>query len=75
MLLAISNDAALRAMGTRRWKRWQRWAYAAAALTIVHGVLFQEVEARHPAWRAVLYLSVFLVLLLQMAGAMRTARK
>jgi len=75
MLVAISNDASLRALGIERWKRWQRWAYAAATLTVVHGVIFQEVEARHTAWRAVLYLGVALTLVLQLAGAFVTARR
>ncbi len=75
MLLAISNDVSLRSMGTRRWKSWQRWAYAAAALTVIHGVIFQGVESRHLPWRAVLYLGVGLALALQVAGAVRTARK
>ena len=34
LLLAISNDASLRVLGTRRWKSWQRWTYWAAALTV-----------------------------------------
>ncbi len=75
MLLAISNDASLRSMGARRWKSWQRWAYAAAALTVVHAVIFQSVETRHLPWRAVLYLEIGLALALQVAGAVRTVRK
>lgn len=75
MLLAISNDVSLRGMGTARWKRWQRWAYAAAVLTVAHGLIFQQVEARHVPWRAVLYLGIGLALLLQLAGVLRTARR
>ncbi len=74
MLLLISNDLSLRTMGARRWKRWQRWAYAAAVLTVAHGVLFQQVEARHLAWRAVLYLGVGLALLAQVAGVVRSPK-
>lgn len=75
MLVAISNDVSLRALGSVRWKRWQRWAYPAAILTVVHGVLFQGIEARHTPWRAVLYLSVGIALLSQLAGAYVTAQR
>ena len=75
MLLVISNDLSLRGLGPRRWKRWQRWAYAAAALSVVHGIIFQDVEARHTAWRTVLYLGIGLAVAMQMAGVVRTAQK
>ncbi len=75
MLLAISNDVSLRALGSLRWKRWQRWAYGAAILTVVHGVLFQGIEARHTPWRAVLYLGVGIALVVQLAGAYVTAQR
>ncbi len=74
MLLLISNDLSLSTMGARRWKRWQRWAYGAAVLTVVHGLLFQQVETRHLAWRAVLYLGTGLALLAQVAGVARSPK-
>jgi sulfoxide reductase heme-binding subunit YedZ len=46
MLLAISNDAALRRLGTKRWKRLQRWSYAVALLVAVHGAAYQLLERR-----------------------------
>jgi len=46
VLLAISNDRALRRLGTTRWKSWQRWNYAATALLVAHGVAFQTIEKR-----------------------------
>lgn len=46
VLLAISNDAALRRLGTDRWKRWQRWNYVATALFVAHTVAFQVIEDR-----------------------------
>ena len=75
ILLAISNDLSLRAMGAQRWKRSQRWAYVAAALTVGHGVIFQHVEGRHTVWRAVLYLGVGVTLALQLVGAYVTAQR
>jgi sulfoxide reductase heme-binding subunit YedZ len=50
ILLAISNDCSIRALGTPRWKGLQRWAYAAFILTVAHGILFQFVEKRTIAW-------------------------
>ena len=50
MLLAISNNLALRALGLERWKSLQRWTYAAFALTIAHGIAYQLVEKRHLPW-------------------------
>jgi sulfoxide reductase heme-binding subunit YedZ len=36
VLLATSNDAALRKLGTARWKSWQRWNYACFGLSAAH---------------------------------------
>jgi methionine sulfoxide reductase heme-binding subunit len=71
LLLAISNDAALRALGARRWKSWQRWTYWAAALTVAHALAYQ-VETRHFGWwiAAVLLLTV-IVLVMQLDGRRR----
>lgn len=50
MLVAISNDISLRALGTRRWKSLQRWAYAVVALTVAHGIAYQLIEKRQLPW-------------------------
>jgi len=41
MLLATSNDASLRALGTPGWKRLQRWNYLCFGLLIVHTLAYQ----------------------------------
>lgn len=46
MLLTLSNNASLRALGAIRWKRLQRWNYAVAALVVAHGVVYQLLEKR-----------------------------
>ncbi|HSC20203.1 MAG TPA: hypothetical protein VLC07_00570, partial [Solirubrobacterales bacterium] len=64
MLLAISNDLSLRAMGLQRWKAFQRWTYLAVGLAVAHGILFQLVEKRHLHW--VIFfaaLSIFIVVI------------
>lgn len=44
MLLAISNDVALRTLGTNRWKRVQRWNALLFALVAAHGALYLAVD-------------------------------
>lgn len=46
LLLGLSNDVALRALGTRRWKALQRWSYVGFALVAVHGTAYQLYEHR-----------------------------
>ena len=71
LLLAISNDASLRALGTRRWKSWQRSTYWAAALTVAHGLAYQ-IETRHLGrWIAALVLVTLVVLVMQLDGRRR----
>ena len=42
-LLATSNDASLRKLGTPGWKQLQRWVYGAFALLAVHTFTYQWV--------------------------------
>src|SRR5687767_6648646 len=44
LLLAISNDVALRALGSARWKRIQRLNYLLFALVVAHGALYLVVD-------------------------------
>ena len=74
LLIFISNDASLRAFGTRRWKSIQRWAYAAFGLSIVHGILFQLVEHRKLPWVLVFSALTALALLAQLLGVLRARR-
>ncbi|WP_348267130.1 ferric reductase-like transmembrane domain-containing protein [Edaphobacter paludis] len=68
VLLVISNDVSLRALGLQRWKSLQRWTYVAVGLAIVHGILFQLVEKRRLPWVLVFAtLSIFMVVV-QLAG-------
>lgn len=68
MLLAISNDAALRRLGTPRWKAMQRWNYAAFALVGLHGVMYQILEERPMPVVAVFVAGLLAVTALQLAG-------
>jgi methionine sulfoxide reductase heme-binding subunit len=71
MLLAISNDVALRALGTRRWKSWQRWTYWAAALTVAHALAYQVPTRNHGRWIAAFVLVTVVVLVMQLDGRRR----
>jgi sulfoxide reductase heme-binding subunit YedZ len=71
LLLAISNDAALRALGTRRWKSWQRWTYWAAALTVAHAIGYQVVAKQQARWVALFALVTVVVLAVQLDGRRR----
>jgi methionine sulfoxide reductase heme-binding subunit len=46
LLLALSNDRAIRGLGARRWKRLQRLAYVLLGLVALHTLLYQVLEER-----------------------------
>jgi sulfoxide reductase heme-binding subunit YedZ len=71
LLLAISNDASLRALGTRRWKRWQRWTYWAAALTVAHAFAYQIETRQLGRWVVAMVLVTAVVLGMQLDGRRR----
>jgi len=71
VLALISNDIALRGLGTARWRTVQRGAYIVLGLAIIHAGLYQVIEK--PRWWRVLILlsSSAAVLTLQAAGLRR----
>ena len=71
LLIAISNDASLRALGTRRWKSWQRWTYWAAVLTVAHALGYQIEAKQRRVWIAVFALVTVVVVVMQLAGRRR----
>jgi sulfoxide reductase heme-binding subunit YedZ len=75
MLFATSNDLALRALGTRKWKQLQRWNYAAFALVAIHSFAFQGVEKQKEQWVITAGSSVGAALILQVAGMARRLRR
>lgn len=68
MLLVLSNDLSLRALGARRWKSLQRWNYAYLALVIAHTAAYQVVTERARLFVAVSAVMVCAVIVAQMAG-------
>ena len=75
LLLALSNDRSLRALGGRRWKSLQRWNYAGAILTVLHGALYQVLEKRSWVLVAACAVVVAVAAALQLAGYRETRRK
>ncbi|MCU1223517.1 MAG: hypothetical protein JWQ42_1610 [Edaphobacter sp.] len=75
MLLVISNDISLRALGIRRWKSLQRWTYAALALTAAHGIAYQMTEKRHLPWVLVFTAVIIAVSATQVVGFIQVQRR
>src|SRR5229473_8623406 len=75
MLLVISNDVSLRALGIRRWKSLQRWTYAALALTAAHGIAYQLVEKRRLPWVLVFTAVTIAVSATQVIGFIQVQRR
>jgi sulfoxide reductase heme-binding subunit YedZ len=75
MLLVISNDISLRALGIRRWKSLQRWTYTALALTAAHGIAYQLVEKRRLPWVLVSTAVIVAVSATQVVGFIQVQRR
>jgi sulfoxide reductase heme-binding subunit YedZ len=74
LLLTLSNNGSLRALGTRRWKSLQRWNYGAFVLIVVHGIAYQVLERRELLFVAIGFAVVLAVVTLQVAGLCRELR-
>ena len=71
LLLVLSNDFSLRKLGAVRWKSLQRWAYAGVVLTAAHAIAYQHIEKRIPAFQVFLYITLGLVLAVQMVAVLK----
>lgn len=68
LLVSISNNVSIRKMGIERWKKTQRLVYAAAAATLLHGLLYQLLEKRGAPGVSLVLLALLVVLVLQVRG-------
>lgn len=68
MLLFLSNNASLRALGPRRWKSLQRWNYIGSLLLIPHGVIYMVLERRTLGFVVVSAVIVLAAAAIQLAG-------
>ena len=73
LLLALSNDVALRRLGTGRWKSLQRWNYTGFALMTLHAIAYQVMEKRVVPVIVVFAGVIVVVLATQLAGRARHA--
>jgi sulfoxide reductase heme-binding subunit YedZ len=74
VLLAISNDLALRKLGPGRWKRIQRLNYVLFGLVVAHGVLYLAVDKASWVRIVPFILLVVFVSQVQMQGRLSKAR-
>lgn len=68
VLMALSNDRALRALGAARWKSLQRLNYLCIGALVGHGVLYQLLERRGLALAAGFVALIGITLTLQVSG-------
>jgi sulfoxide reductase heme-binding subunit YedZ len=74
-LLSISNDLALRELGTARWKSFQRWTYWAALITAIHGIAYQVIEKRITGWILLFSSLLSMTLIIQLKGVWHYRRR
>ena len=75
MLLVLSNDASLRALGPGRWKSLQRWNYAGALLILAHGAVYQIIEKRSWGFVAAGLVIALAAMAMQLAGYRLATKK
>lgn len=78
VLVSISNDLALRTLGTRKWKLVQQSTYIVVIAVVAHGAAYQVIEKRKWLPAAVFSLLGLSALILQSAGVrsmIRTRRE
>jgi sulfoxide reductase heme-binding subunit YedZ len=68
LLLLLSNDLSMRALGNRKWKRLQQLNYALLALVIVHGILYQRNETQELGWMLLFWSLWLAAAVLQLVG-------
>jgi sulfoxide reductase heme-binding subunit YedZ len=74
-LLATSNDAALRKLGTPKWKELQRWNYGCFGLTALHTFGYQSgVSSEQWPYLGTAVLAVAITFTLQILGWRRRGR-
>jgi len=68
LLLATSNDYALRRLGKSKWKQLQRWNYLLFALVILHAFGYQTIEKQRAPFVALVIVCVAITVGLQTYG-------
>ncbi len=68
LLFATSNDYAIRALGTPRWKQLQRWNYVLFAFAMLHTAAYLTIEKQQMSYVAVVVVCAVISLFLQAWG-------
>lgn len=71
LLAVLSNDAAIRRLGSRQWKNLQRANYLLFILLLGHAVIYQLLEKRKPGWVALFVGIAFTAFAFQFVGLAR----
>jgi sulfoxide reductase heme-binding subunit YedZ len=75
LLLALSNDLALRRLRTRIWKTLQRLNYFLLLFVALHGVLYQQIEKRAQPYMILFGAAITVVVLIQLSGLVLKLRQ
>lgn len=75
LLLATSNQYALKKLKGTRWKALQRWNYAAVLLVIAHTAGYQTIALREQYFITVTLIFVLFTLVIQIAGIRQTRKQ
>ena len=75
LLLAISNDYALRRLKRKRWKALQRWNYALFLFVVAHAIGYQIIEERPLPYLVLFAAAVTITVVMQGAGFRTTRQK
>lgn len=75
LLLLVSNNRALRHLGTHRWKNVQRLAYVAFGSVAAHGFVYQLAERRDGRMTAIFFFIILSVVVVQLLGVRRYRQK
>ena len=71
-LLATSNDAMLRRLGTPGWKQLQRWNYGCFSLTAIHTLTYQTgIESQAVGFVTIAVFCILITVILQLIGLRR----
>jgi len=73
-LLLLSNDFTMKFLRPSKWKRLQQFSYVFFLLMVAHGVMYQVIEKRIPAFIIVLFFLSTIPIIIQVKGYLIVSR-
>jgi methionine sulfoxide reductase heme-binding subunit len=67
-LLLLSNNRAIRKLGSKKWKQWQKSTYFLAIAIPLHGYIYQFIESRIGVFTTILSVILALLIIIQSTG-------